>query len=151
MKKHFNVFLLCMLMIGIYACSDSKTTPDAKDVAASKHASTVSRLPTEISDTVAIARKAAWSAKRAQLINLLKANNMAGDSIYIVRGYAVPTQDFKDISLIASTDPRYPTTTYTMIGLKDSLDIIFQIIDATGKERYFDFSNPCPKNCPPDR
>jgi hypothetical protein len=38
-----------------------------------------------------------------------------------------------------------------MIGLKDSLDIIFQIIDATGKERYFDFSNPCPKNCPPDR
>jgi hypothetical protein len=145
MEKHFNVFLLCMLLMGIYACSESKTTPEAKDVTVSKP--TTTRLPNEISDTIANARKLAWRRKRAQLIAQL--TNKA-DSIYIVRGYSVPTQDFKDISMIASTDPRYPTKTYTMIGLKDSLDIIFQIIDATGKERYFDFSNPCPENCPPN-
>jgi hypothetical protein len=139
-----------MLLMGIYACSESKTTPEAKDaVSKPSVASTKTRLPNEISDTVAIARKAAWQAKRAQLIALLKANNMAGDSVYILRGFAVPTQDFKDVAAVATPTPQ-DATTYSMMGINNGTqDIIFQIKDATGKERYFDFTVPCPENCPP--
>ncbi len=150
MRNHFNVFILCMLFIGIYACSESKTTPEAKDAVSKPNvASTGTVLPNEISDTVATARKTAWRVKRAQLIALLKANNMADDSVYILRGFAVPTQDFKDVAAIA-TPTAQDATTYTMIGLYNGTqDIIFQIKDSTGKERYFDFTAPCPENCPP--
>ena len=152
MKNQFNVFILCMLLMGVYACTESKTTSDAKDTAASKPNATsaVTSLPDELSDTVALARQNAWSVKRAQLIALLKANNMASDSVYILRGFAVPTQDFKDIAGIAVLNPTGTSTTYSMMGINNGTqDIIFQIKDATGKERYFDVTSPCPERCPP--
>jgi len=94
----------------------------------------------------------AWNALRTHIVSDLDTTHFI-DTNYVARGFHVPFNDLKAIlNNIGDT-----TQLFAMLAVQDSagnpakpmLTLIFQAPDKEGNLKYYDFTLPCPKQCPP--
>ena len=98
--------------------------------------------------------KLKWDQLRGVLVNTLKGINVPNDTNFVARGFHVPFNDLKRIlDNIGDT-----TQLFAMLAIQDSagipgkpmISLIFQAPDKSpkGTIQYYDFTKPCPTNCP---
>ena len=101
----------------------------------------------------ATAAMSRWNALRQIFVNALNGTlNAPQDVKYVARGFQVPYSDLKGIlENVGDT-----TKIFAMLAIQDSagisgkpqITLIFQAPDKTKTLRYYDFTQPCPTNCP---
>lgn len=93
----------------------------------------------------------AWRTMRAGIVSELDSTHFL-DTNYVARGFHVPLDDLRRIlDNIGDT-----TQLFAMLAVQDSADnptkpmltLIFQAPDKEGHLKYYDFTLPCPKQCP---
>ncbi len=149
--KHYLPFLssLFAIMILIVSCTPASQKAEPATVGQSPvHSDTCS--VDSISKTVFLQERSAWLTKRAALVQLLVANRMAADTVYLAKSFRLHKCDLTGV-INALTD------TTTTDGSKDSIwatlairntnqvTLIMHAQDKkTKKDVYYDFSRPCP-------
>lgn len=101
----------------------------------------------EIDSLTATSEKNLWLAERDTIINALDDR----DSTFIVEGFRIHRADLEGmLRALRDTTHSYHDSIWAMLGLRnDTVTLIFQTRDrATGKEVYYDFTQPCPPMCP---
>lgn len=92
-----------------------------------------------------------WDALRSRIVSNLDTTHFM-DTAYVAKGFHVPLNDLRRIlANIGDT-----TQLYAMLAVQDSagnpakpqLTLIFQAPDQDRVLRYYDFTLPCPKQCP---
>lgn len=155
MKRHL---LLRMAMLAGIATAVFCTGPKSDSLNSSNMRSDTSRCvvalrnPDSIPDSLARRYKAAWATERAHIQQADPA-----DAGYIVEGFRIHKGDLLGILKAYQEDS---TSVYTgadsiwvMLAIKDATPhVLLQTIDrATGRNVHYDFSSPCPPNCPSER
>ena len=93
-----------------------------------------------------------WDSTRTQVIIALDSMGRAGDSMYVVKGFHVPFKDIRSLMDNVGDDEQV----FAMLAVetdklgKPQFSLIFQAPDTTKERtiRYYDFTKPCPTNCP---
>lgn len=146
MKIRFSL-LIAVLVAFVVACTPKTETP-APSV--ERKASTVNVQNLEISADSANANKVRWDALRTAYLRLLQDNHM--DTSFITQGFSVRRDELQAILDSVGSSPEV----WTMLGVgydaqgKAYPRLIFQAEGPKtgGTYRYFDFTRPCPTNCP---
>jgi hypothetical protein len=151
--KHLTFFALVVLLFsGIFACADSN-----------QHPSLAEKTPTLAEDTPVVplmnpakadTAKRKWEALRRVLVNTLTGLDIPKDTNFVAKGFHVPYNDIKRIlDNIGDT-----SQLFAMLAIQDSagipgkpmISLIFQAPDKTKAQTilYYDFTKPCPSDCP---
>jgi hypothetical protein len=141
--------LLAFLFAGIFACTQSATTPEAaKAPLADPQAALTALSKHEIPAAKATAAMAEWDTARSAIVPVLAANAATRpDAKYIAKGFKIPMGDLQSI-LAAIGDT---SKLFAMLAIQDTtVTVIFQMPDKSGALRYYDFTKPCPTDCPPN-
>lgn len=150
MKNLLFFAFITLLFSGIVACGqhnngDALTEP--KNVTSGKG------VHPNMDPEKAEAAKGRWNTMRSYIVNNLNTTHFL-DTNYVAKGFHVPFNDLAGIlANIGDT-----TQLYAMLAIQDSADnpqkpmitLIFQAPDKNGTLRYYDFTLPCPKQCPPN-
>ncbi len=132
----------------LFACTQPGSTPAAQVAAKSSDVPVQPFMDPEKA-TAAMSR---WNALRQIFVNALNGMNAPQDVRYVARGFQVPYSDLKGIlDNVGDT-----TKIFAMLAIQDSagiagkpmITLIFQAPDKTKTLRYYDFTQPCPYNCP---
>lgn len=95
---------------------------------------------------------AKWDSTRTQVILALDSMGRAADSMYVVNGFHVPFKDIRSLMDNVGDDEQV----FAMLAVETDkfgnpqFALIFQAPDTTKehKVQYYDFTKPCPTNCP---
>lgn len=152
MKHLIFIVFVALLFSGIFACADSNQhAPLAeKNPSATVAGPTVPLMNPAAADTA----KRKWEAIRRVLVTTLKGLDIPKDTNFVAKGFHVPFNDLKRIlDNIGDT-----TQLFAMLAIQDSagipgkpmISLIFQAPDKTKAQtiQYYDFTKPCPSDCP---
>ena len=149
MKNLLFLAFTAFLFAGIFACTQSGNHSTAAQIAAKSSDSPVQPFMDPEKATAAMSR---WNALRQVFVNALNGMNAPQDVRYVARGFQVPYSDLKGIlENVGDT-----TKIFAMLAIQDSagipgkpmITLIFQAPDANRTLRYYDFTQPCPTDCP---
>lgn len=152
--KHLPfVLFVVFLFAGIWACSSPASQQPDKHAA--KALVDTNILPL-INPTEATAAKARWQELRAQMVSFLKTIKAAPmDTQFVAKGFHVPYRDLRKIlDNVGDTTQLYAMLAIqydTIRGVPQPyISLIFQAPDTTRARtvRYYDFTRPCPTECP---
>lgn len=144
MKNLLYLSITAVLAVVIFACGQSDRPQQA---VAGAHKRLTEMDPDEARKAIA-----KWDSIRGNVIVRLDSMGIPGDSIYVVNGFHVPFDDIQSlVNNIGQEDQLF-----AMLAVEtDSLGnphyaLIFQAPDTTKEHtiRYYDFTKPCPTNCP---
>lgn len=142
MKNLLYLPLGVLLAAAFYACGPSSDHP----------APAPGKAPDEMNPREAKAAIAEWDSLRKVVVNYLDSTGNPEDTIYIAKGFNIPFDDIQDI--MNNTGDK--SQLFAMLAIeRDSagnpyLSLIFQAPDTSKSQtvRYYDFTKPCPNNCP---
>lgn len=149
MKNLLFLAFMSFLFVGIYACTQPSSNSPAQVAAKSDTPIQFFMDPEKARFSIA-----AWNAMRKQIVSNLDTTHFI-DTAYVARGFHVPLNDLRRIlANIGDT-----TQLYAMLAVQDSagnpakpqLTLIFQAPDKNRTLQYYDFTLPCPKQCPPSQ
>ena len=148
MKNLLFLSFAAFLFACIFACTQSGSH-SAAQVAAKSGDGIVQPFMDPEQATRAFYR---WDTTRPHILDILKTSHSPQDAHFISRGFHVPLNDLQRI-LDSIGDP---SKLYAMLAIQDSagipghpqITLIFQAPDKTKTLRYYDFTQPCPYNCP---
>ncbi|MDX1913841.1 MAG: hypothetical protein SFV22_20255 [Saprospiraceae bacterium] len=139
--------LMAFLFGGIFACTQSAPTAEMQKAPAVDMQAAITTLNShEIPASQALPAMGAWQSARNAMIPVLSQNTTtAPDAKYIAKGFKIPMADIQGI--LASIGDT--SKLFAMLAIQDtSVTIIFQMPDKSGAVKYYDFTQPCPSNCP---
>jgi hypothetical protein len=146
--KHLPFFaFLAFLFAGIFACTQSAPAPEAaKPILGDPQAALTALSKHEISAAKATAAMAEWDTARSVIVPVLAANPATRpDAKYIAKGFKIPMADLQ--SIIAAIGDT--SKLFAMLAIQDTtVTVIFQMPDKANTVRYYDFTKPCPTDCP---
>jgi hypothetical protein len=142
MKNLLYLPLWVLLAAAVYACNQPSTPPGPAH----------GKVPDEMNPREAKAAIAEWDSLRKVVVNYLDSTGSPEDTIYIAKGFNIPFDDIQDLMDNVGDKSQL----FAMLAIeKDSagnpyLSLIFQAPDTSKKQtiRYYDFTKPCPNNCP---
>lgn len=143
-QRHLWLAALLALPALLYFCTPGGS-PEQGQTGALSGKQPVARY--EIDSLTATSEKNLWLAERDTIINALDDR----DSTFIVEGFRIHRADLEGmLRALRDTTHSYHDSIWAMLGLRnDTVTLIFQTRDrATGKEVYYDFTQPCPPMCP---
>lgn len=146
--KHLPFFsILTFMLAGILACTQSGPTSENTPKPLTQEQALALLASHEIPASQASAAITAWSNVRSAIVPVISADSTTqNDAQFIARGFKVPMADLQNIMTAAGDTSKL----WAMLAIQNSnVTIIFRIPDATGVTRYYDFTLPCPSNCPP--
>ncbi len=148
MKNFLFLAFTAFLFAGIFAC----TQPSSNSTAQVADKSGDVPLQPFMDPEKATTAMSRWNALRQIFVNALNGMDAPQDVRYVARGFQVPYSDLKGIlDNVGDT-----TKIFAMLAIQDSagiagkpmITLIFQAPDKTKTLRYYDFTQPCPYNCP---
>ncbi|MBC7775126.1 MAG: hypothetical protein H7246_06770 [Phycisphaerae bacterium] len=151
MKHLLFLALIVFLFSGIFACSDSGT--QAQKVNQSKKTSGKILPLEEITPGAADSAIGRWQEKRAVINNFFVGIDAPQDTSFVAKGFHVPFADLDSILKIVGDTSQL----FAMLAIQyDSsttpptpyICLILQAPDKNDVIRYYDFTLPCPSNCP---
>ena len=153
MKHLLYPALLTIFLAGIFACnSPAPKPPKIQSKALSSGTPDPGVFMNPGNANIA---KHKWQALRPIFVNALKGMDAPQDTIYVAKGFHIPLDDLRDILNNIGDDSQL----YAMLGIQyDStktppapyISLIFQAPDTTARRtiQYYDFTRPCPSDCP---
>lgn len=147
MKHLLFLSFLTFLLAGIFACTQTAPGAEAQKTPAVDMQAVLTTLNShEIPPSEALPAMGAWQSARNAMIPVLSQNTTtAPDAKYIAKGFKIPMADIQGI--LASIGDT--SKLFAMLAIQDtSVTIIFQMPDKNGTVKYYDFTQPCPSNCP---
>jgi hypothetical protein len=146
MKLPYLLLVTVTLATAVACTQKNETAAPSAEVKVAKTA--VQDL--EISADTANVNKARWNALRATYLQMLTAARM--DTSFITQGFSIRREELQEILDSVGPAPEV----WAMLGVgydaqgKPYPRLIFQAEGSktNGTYKYFDFSRPCPTNCP---
>ncbi len=142
MKNLLYLPVWAIFAAAVFACGQPSTPP----------ALVHSKAPDEMDPKEAQAAIAEWDSLREVVVDYLDSKGNPEDTIYIAKGFNIPFDDIQDLMDNVGDKSQL----FAMLAIeKDSagnpyLSLIFQAPDTSARKtiRYYDFTKPCPNNCP---
>lgn len=151
---------LCTALFFVWACTQVAPTPKATESLSTASTATAASIITDTGNIHPKKAQAAikkWQNERNEINKKLLEN----EKMYVVKGFRVPVKDIAE--LFAALQAKKIEHIWAMMAImdnpeetKDSTHLIFQAEERTMSKsgtatyQYYDYSAPCPKNCPPD-
>lgn len=149
--KNAIVLLTCVLVIA--ACSQPMEQAKVGDTT-TPAADTSNRIPLDS----ATAARQLYSSFIARVDTYIVHSRVTYDTTFVKQGFHLPVDEIHKMSERLKKEGGTPSV-YAMLGIRydsisrrQQLSLIFQERTSTVDEwTYYDYSRPCPPNCPTDR
>jgi hypothetical protein len=153
MKSSFFLLAGMLAFVAVvWSCSQVTPPKDIKNTMVGLQCVTTVKNDS-ISAATAEAEKALWEVARGNIITTL-GGPTGKNAKYIVDGFRIHKDDLIGmLNALCDTTGHTPRDSiFAMLALRnDTITLIFQDRNVqTHKNVYYDFSKPCPPNCPKD-
>lgn len=147
MKNLIFFTVITGMFLGIFACGTAASDPKPS----SSHQDTVA-YHEEMDPKLALPAIHKWDTLRGTIIKALKGLDAPQDTGFVAKGFHIPFNDIQ--SILRNTGDT--SQLFAMLAIEHDaagnpyLALIFQAPDKTSNQtiRYYDFTKPCPNNCP---
>ncbi len=151
MQQFLSKAIMGLVLLAAVLAACTQADPAAAKKSAAAPMAAVSTAATD-SLTTAQAKneKAAWDSVRTVIMAQLRQANSPNGK-YIMQGFQIPVDDLKNILAAYNSNPQPSTDTiYGMLSINGAGQpgLILQTKNSQNNSVYYDFSRPCPPNCP---